>query len=158
LPGINFSAVSKDDIRDIMEIEVNSFSRPWSYISFLNELLCDHAFIYAARCKKISGREQIIAYICFRIIESEMHILKIAVENTWRRHGVASLLLDNYLKEVSGKKIEAVLLEVRHSNTPAIAFYDKLGFTLIGKRPNYYSNSNGNEDALLMTKVLKEAT
>lgn len=157
MPGLYFDTVSQDDIINILQIEEKSFSNPWSYTSFLDELHYDQAFIFAARHKKLDGFEHIIAYICFRIVEGEMHILKIAVENKWRRHGVASRLLDNYLKDVVRRKVDAAFLEVRHSNIPAISFYDKLGFTLIGRRPNYYSNSNGKEDALLMMKVLKEA-
>ena len=86
-----------------------------------------------------------------------MHILKIAVKHSWRRLGVASRLLNNTVNELSNTDIHAAFLEVRLSNAAAISFYEKLGFTCIGKRHNYYSNSNSREDALLMKKVLKEA-
>lgn len=152
-----FNAISEDDINYILEIEGKSFSRPWSYTSFLNELLCPHAYIFVARHKNINGFKHIIAYLCFRVFENEMHILKIAVENKWRRNGIASRLLDNYLKDVTKRKVQAAFLEVRLTNVPAISFYYKLGFTLVGRRPNYYSNAKGKEDALLMMKDLKEA-
>jgi ribosomal-protein-alanine N-acetyltransferase len=85
-----------------------------------------------------------------------MHIFKIAVKDNWRRLGIASRLLDNSLKDVSKKKVDNALLEVRVSNIPAISFYSKRGFISVGRRPNYYSYSNTKEDALLMMKNLKE--
>ncbi len=157
IAALDFCTISKNDINQILEIEKISFDRPWSHSSFVNELLCKQAFMYAAKRQNADDLDQIIAYLCFRLYENEMHILKIAVQHKWRRHGVASRLLERYLKDAS-KKTEAAFLEVRFSNTPAIAFYNKLGFTLIGRRPGYYSDSNGTEDALLMMKVLKEAT
>ena len=41
-------------------------------------------------------------------------------------------------------------LEVRVSNDPAIALYEKLGFQVLGRRPNYYSHPK--EDAWIMGK------
>jgi len=158
LPCIDFTDVSKEDITQILKIEEESFSRPWSYTSFLNELLCEQAFICAARHKNINGLTPIIAYTCYRIVENEMHILKIAVTNNWRRRGVGSLLLNKCLIEVSKKDVTAAFLEVRCANISAIAFYNKHGFTEIGRRPHYYINSDGNEDALIMMTVLKEET
>jgi len=38
---------------------------------------------------------------------------------------------------------------VRESNAPAIALYEKLGFTTVGRRKNYYEKPR--EDAILMT-------
>jgi len=158
LAGIDIRAVAKDDLNDILFIENQSFQRPWNYISFVNELAIDQAFLFAARHTRTAGPDQMIAYICFRVLDDEMHILKIAVEHSWRRRGVASLLLDTHLNNGLKNNIHKVFLEVRDSNTAAIAFYNKRGFTCIGRRPNYYSNTNGKEDALLMMKVLKEAT
>jgi len=45
---------------------------------------------------------------------------------------------------------QCLTLEVRASNMPAIALYEKLGFTQIGRRKNYYRNPK--EDALILRK------
>lgn len=155
---LHFDRISEKDMNQIMDIERASFSRPWHHDAFFNELLCRHASMITVKHQYNGEYSDIIAYFCFRIFESELHILKIAVERTWRRKGVASRLLDNYLKEADGKNIEKAFLEVRCSNVPAISLYQKRGFKSIGRRPNYYSNSNGHEDAILMMKDLKEAT
>jgi ribosomal-protein-alanine N-acetyltransferase len=47
-----------------------------------------------------------------------------------------------------------VFLEVRPSNTAAIALYDAEGFNEIGRRPRYYPARNGREDALVMALEL----
>jgi len=44
---------------------------------------------------------------------------------------------------------ETVTLEVRERNTPAIALYRGLGFSVAGRRPRYYGDG---EDALIMTR------
>lgn len=153
---IDFGSVTKLDLGHILEIEKNAFSRPWSRTSFINELIQENAFLFAARHINLNDFIEIIAYISYRLYETEMHIFKIAVKDNWRRHGVATRLLDTCLKDVSRSKVDSAFLEVRVSNTPAIAFYGKRGFVSIGRRPNYYSYLNTREDALLMMKNLKE--
>ncbi len=96
----------------------------------------------------------IIAYICFRMIADEMHILKIAVAPEWRHQGIALWLLEKSLENAVKKGAEVTYLEVRPSNNPAIGLYNKAGFRVVGKRPNYYSETR--EDALVMIKYLKE--
>ena len=59
--------------------------------------------------------------------------------------------MDKGKKEGAGR----ILLEVRPSNQPAIALYDKMDFHIIGRRPNYYPDTR--EDALVMAKNLMEA-
>ena len=51
-------------------------------------------------------------------------------------------------------RAERVFLEVRPSNTAAIALYDSAGFNEIGKRPNYYPGPRGREDAIVMAMEL----
>ncbi|MNI99499.1 ribosomal-protein-alanine N-acetyltransferase [compost metagenome] len=43
-----------------------------------------------------------------------------------------------------------MFLEVRPSNTPALALYHSEGFNEIGRRPRYYPAAQGREDALVM--------
>lgn len=153
---IDFNSVTKGDLSHILEIEKSAFSRPWNRISFINELIQENAFLLAAKHRNQNDSVEIIAYLSYRLYETEMHIFKIAVKDNWRRLGIASRLLDNSIKDISKKKVDNALLEVRASNIPAISFYSKRGFISVGRRPNYYSYSNAKEDALLMMKNLKE--
>jgi ribosomal-protein-alanine N-acetyltransferase len=146
--------VNPADIDSILEIEKNCFQWPWNRISFLGELDCKQACSYSVKSSVNGEKPQVIAYIFFRIIADELHILRIAVDPNWRGRGVATLLLDKSIKQASAKGARSAFLEVRPSNDSAIGFYRKHRFRLLGKRPNYYSDTR--EDALVLTKTLKE--
>lgn len=47
-----------------------------------------------------------------------------------------------------------VLLEVRESNTAAIALYESSGFHELGVRRDYYPADDGREDAIILAKYL----
>jgi ribosomal-protein-alanine N-acetyltransferase len=144
------------DIDAILAIERQSFEHPWQRASFLGELVCDYAYGYTVRCEPENHPAQIVAYICFRLIIDEMHLLKIAVAPRWRRRGVASKLLDTCFAMAHKKGAQSAVLEVRPSNKSAISLYHKLGFHLVEKRKNYYTETR--EDALILKKKLKEAS
>ena len=57
------------------------------------------------------------------------------------------------LTEAANRGAEQIFLEVRQSNTPARALYEKNGFTAIGLRKKYYKDPV--EDAVLMQCRLK---
>ena len=144
------------DIDAILAIERQSFQRIWHRPSFLGELVCDYAYPYTIRCGEGNNPAQIIAYICFRVISDEMHLLRIAVVPQWRRRGVASKLLDKCFSLALEKGAGSAILEVRPSNISAISLYRKLGFHLVEKRINYYTETG--EDALIYKKNLKETS
>lgn len=148
------ASVNPVDIHPIMEIERQSFSWPWNRISFLGELTTRHAHSYMVKLNGDTHTDKVIAYIFFRLVKEELHILKIAVTPDWRSRGVASWLLKKCFS--AGLKLGATsaFLEVRPSNASAMAFYRKKGFRFIGRRPNYYTDTR--EDALVLMKNLKE--
>ena len=64
--------------------------------------------------------------------------------------GIAEKLINSLVEELKKRGIHALLLEVRASNAPAIALYEKLGFQQVGLRKNYYRNPK--EDARILRK------
>ena len=66
----------------------------------------------------------------------------------FRRQGMAEAILGAYIR-FGQAHLAFLTLEVRESNAPAIALYEKLGFQTVGRRKNYYREEH--EDALLMT-------
>ena len=76
---------------------------------------------------------------------------RIAVAAPHRRTGVASALLDAVLALAAGEDTERVLLEVRETNEPALAFYARHGFMEIDRRPRYY---NDGETAVVMQRTV----
>ena len=71
-----------------------------------------------------------------------------------RRQGLGRQLL--WASLIALGDVGAVELEVRSSNVAARAFYESLGFSETGSRPNYYATANGREDATLMTLALNQ--
>lgn len=149
------SPMTPDDIDAVMAIERQLFPRPWLRISYEKELFCDSGRMLVVRPRHYDKKSSsVIAYAGYRLILEEMHLLKIGVAPQWQRLGIASWLLRNCFTMAAADNAETAILEVRASNHPAISLYRRLGFMLIGTRPNYYSETN--EDALMMKKSLKE--
>ncbi len=154
---LNFAVIAEGDIDSILEIEEQSFGKPWSRTSFLEELSCRDSYNYRVRLspdcedrKQDDGYGRIIAYICFRMITDEVHILKIAVAPEWRCCGVGFRVLEKCLSMGAEKGAVSSFLEVGSCNGKAIALYNKFGFNVIGKRRGYYQGTG--EDALVLMK------
>jgi ribosomal-protein-alanine N-acetyltransferase len=148
--------ITPQNLNRILTIDRLAFKLAWSRALFLEELSCESAFGYAVRCNQPDQSLTIIAYAFWRMVLTELHIIRIAVAPDYRSRGVASWLIEQCFKLAQQKKdFDSVYIEVRPSNNAAIALYRKLGFYVIGTRPNYYPESN--EDALVMKKQLKES-
>ena len=83
-----------------------------------------------------------VAYLLASLIAGEGEVARIATLPEKRGRGAAACLLQKLLAEC-----DSCYLEVRKSNTPARALYEKLGFVLTGERKGYYKNPA--EDAVL---------
>lgn len=147
-------ALAESDTDQILDIEQSSFRRSWHRNSFLEELSRADSFNYGVKVKNCPAAEPIVAYVCYRVFDSEMHLLKIAVSPEWRSQGIGEWLLVKCMEKERKNRVVRILLEVRPSNRPAIAMYNKMGLHIIGRRPNYYPDTR--EDALIMTMDLKE--
>jgi ribosomal-protein-alanine N-acetyltransferase len=143
-----------DELEPILAIEQRSFRWPWGRLSFEGELSCQNACNYVVKSGANGTGERVIAYAFFRRSADELHLLKIAVSPVWRGHGIATRLLERCFALGANQGAASVHLEVRPSNTPAIALYRKLGFEVVGRRHKYYAETK--EDAVLMMKNLKE--
>ena len=87
-----------------------------------------------------------VGFLIAHHIGSEWEIENILVAAEARRRGLASELMRTFLDTARQHNAESVFLEVRESNPPARAFYQKWGFQQTGRRANYYRNPD--EDAL----------
>jgi len=98
------------------------------------------------------GQHGVVGFAVVRVISDELEILNMAVQPAARRQGFASLLLANVMElgRVSGAK--HAFLEVRQSNSGAVAFYARHGFAVRGRRPRYYNDPV--EDALILSRAL----
>ena len=130
------------DLPAVLAIEEASFSSPWTQTSFLHELHSPHSQLTVAE-----RQEKIVGYLCCWYVADEVHILDVAVHPEARRQGIGEHLLGHALANGRQKAARSANLEVRRSNLPARALYEKFGFSEIAVRRRYYSDG---EDALLM--------
>lgn len=81
-------------------------------------------------------------------------ILQFWVVRYHQRRGYATYMLNYMLKELMAKKKDGkVFLEVVENNTAAVELYLNWGFTIIGKRKNYYKINGMYYNALIMSYV-----
>ena len=104
----------------------------------------------AGRAWAISEEQDVQGVVWFSLVEDEAEIIDIRVGDRFRRTGIGESLLTQSFEKLRLSEIRSVFLEVRSSNTAALALYAKLGFATIGRRESYYKAAAGREDALMM--------
>jgi ribosomal-protein-alanine N-acetyltransferase len=139
------------DLDQVSDIERASFPTPWTRAAFCYEIEQNKV----ARCTVLRGRRGVVGYLCLWEIGHEIHITNLAVHPEWRRRGVARRLLAAALAGGVARGVTLAFLEVRPSNTRALALYESLGFQVIGRRNGYYFDTG--EDALVMEARLGDA-
>ena len=100
----------------------------------------------------LEANGQIGGFLLGRLVEDQAELLNLAVVASQKRHGVGTALLAKAIQEWRPRGAKTVYLEVRESNTGAIAFYKKHGFAKTGLRKGYYRAPD--EAALTMVKKL----
>jgi len=87
------------------------------------------------------------------LILDEAHVTNVAVHPDYRNQRVGELLVRCLTVNALENGAVRMTLEVRPSNLPAIALYQRLGFHSVGRRKGYYTDTN--EDALIMWRELE---
>lgn len=134
----------EDDLDDVVKIEQVSFPDPWSYNMFKAELSNSFSRLWVAR----DTAGGVTGYICFWLLNGETHLLDLAVHPLHRRRGIAFRLITASLDYCKGAGVKSAYLEVRESNEAARRLYERFGFRVIYRRPQYYKNPK--EDAYVM--------
>ena len=94
-------------------------------------------------------------FLLGRAVAGEAELLLLAVAPEARRLGLARKLVTRFLYQARLRSAEQAFLEVAAGNSPAIALYESAGFTLVGKRPNYYTIYDGSRtDARIYARDL----
>ena len=131
------------DVAEVAKIEAECFPDPYSERS-ISDVLCTEG----AMCFSAIDNSRVVAYFIGRLIAPEGELYRIATDVRYRQRGIAYRLLDYSVKTAKGDGLEALFLEVRKSNMPAISLYTQYGFKTISYRKNYYKNPT--EDAVIM--------
>lgn len=135
------------DIPAVAELEKQIFSDPWSENSIRSSVDNRISCWFVAEVDGV-----VVGYIGSEAVLDSADMMNVAVSPDYRRQGIAEALVNGLSNALRAKNIRFLMLEVRVSNMPAIALYEKLGFIVVGRRPRYYSNPR--EDAYVMRKEL----
>lgn len=141
--------MNTDHVSQVAELEKLCFSDPWSENSVSSELNNPLSLWLVA----VDG-ERVAGYVGSQSVMGESDMMNIAVHPDYRRRGLAEMLVAELVTALKNAGNTCLTLEVRASNAPAIALYEKTGFSQIGLRKNYYRNPR--EDALILRREFGE--
>jgi ribosomal-protein-alanine N-acetyltransferase len=136
------------DLPAVKAIERAGQAFPWSDDLLTGELSCDHACHFGAR---IGHDAPIRAFILCRLFCDELAIHNLCTTPELRRRGLAAALIRHAVAHARSLGAKTAFLEVRSSNSAALALYSREGFVALDLRKKYYSNG---DDARTMTRSL----
>lgn len=132
------------DVDAVLAIEQAVQAYPWTRGNFMDALSNG----YVCRVDEENG--EIRGYAVLMPVLDEAELLNIGVAVGQQRKGLGRMMLSEILALARARNLRRVFLEVRASNTAALALYRSSGFSGIGVRRGYYQNTNGSEDAITM--------
>lgn len=139
--------MEKRDLLQVEAIETALFSDAWSEQGFEDTLNSPYVISLVAIDE---AEDMILGYIIMYVSFEEGEISNVAVAKSGQNRGIGSALMQANLEKGLEESVTRFILEVRVSNTPAIALYKKFGFTEIGIRRDFYEKPR--EDALIMVR------
>ena len=148
--NISIERMTEHDLVEVCAIEEVSELSAWGWDAYHHELQSrSDTIMLVARHESTLPENQIAGFIVARVIADELHVNNVAVRPEFRGQGLGSALLQTTLAEARERSARIAQLEVRAGNYEAQRLYQKCGFTIVGRRQNYYRQPT--EDALLMS-------
>ena len=138
------SSLTTTDLARADEIEPRAHAFPWSEKTFASnqgERYLNYRLLVG---------DVMAAFAITQVVLDEATLFNIAVDPAWQRKGLGRQLLEHLIGELEKRGVLTLWLEVRASNTAAIALYESLGFNEATIRRNYYPTAQGREDAIIM--------
>jgi len=150
-PVLEWRPLRAADLAYVAALEASIHRAPWTLGNFRDALA-------AGYCARVGEREgRIVAYGVLMLAPGEAQLLNLSVVPDARRQGLGRALLDLFVADARRLGADQMFLEVRVSNTPAIALYEAEGSARVGRRASYYPDRDplaSREDALVMRRAL----
>lgn len=127
--------MTQSHVVQIAQLEKMCFSAPWSENSIASELQNPLSLWLVAE-----EAGQVLGYVGSQTVLDESDMMNIAVHPDYRRQGIARRLIEELICALSQRGSRILRLEVRVTNSGAIALYESMGFQKLGLRKNYYQN------------------
>ena len=157
---IVFEPMRESDLDAVQAVESQAYAHPWSRRHFHDSLKAGYpAMLLLSEAlpgevphpPRADGRV-LLGYLVAMPGVDEVHLLNITVATAHQRQGWARFMLDALTLWSRGQGAQWVWLEVRQSNAPARALYERYGFAQVGLRKGYYPAGHfQREDAVVMS-------
>jgi ribosomal-protein-alanine N-acetyltransferase len=137
--------MDESHVAQVAALEALCFSDAWSEKSVASELTNQLSLWLVA----VDGGT-VAGYVGSQTVMGWADMMNLCVAPDYRRQGLGRELVLELVRQLRRNGATCLTLEVRVSNAPAIALYEKLGFAQVGRRPRYYEKPR--EDALILRK------
>lgn len=139
----------EQDLDRVAALEAAAQPFPWNRTHFADSLKAGHwAWV-------LRQNGEVLGFVVLMGVLDEIHLLNIAIAPGHQGRGLGARLLRHVLGWSARQGMASMYLEVRPSNSRALALYQHLGFREIGRRKAYYPALAGREDALLFCRSLE---
>ncbi len=147
-----FRTMTAADLPAVIAIERACYEFPWTEGNFRD---CLRTGYY---CCLITRDGDIAGYSILSVAAGEAHVLNLCIRDELQGHGLGRLMLEHLFDYARQAGAGWILLEVRMSNSSALALYRAMGFVEIGLRRGYYPGAQAREDAVVLSCPVKPAS
>ena len=139
-------------LREVLRIEEKTSTTPWSLGLFLAEVRRDERDYLVALSDGLSESRgtasRVVGFAGLLYVFGEGHITTVAVDPKQQGGRIGTRLMLVLVRRAIEHGADSITLEVRASNTAALALYRRFGFAPSGVRKDYYKDPT--EDALVL--------
>lgn len=136
------------DLADVLIIERNAYSHPWTEGNF-RDSLAGNDEVWLLECDG-----ELVGHGIISVAVGEAHLLNICVASRHQRQGLGRHILHYLFQRSHLLGADIMFLEVRASNVSALTLYQSEAFKQIGIRKNYYPLGGKRENAVMMSRSI----
>ncbi len=137
--GPTLRALQPADVPQVAELERQLFGpSAWTEAMVAGELHAPGRWYLAAVEGGSGGAGTVVGYAGLWYDGDVAQVMTIGVAPSLHRQGIGTVLLTALVERSRELGASAVLLEVAVDNAPALALYERFGFTVLSRRRRYY--------------------
>jgi ribosomal-protein-alanine N-acetyltransferase len=141
---VRITPLRRRHLPTVIQIEEANYPRPWTSTVFLSELAQRRSRRYTIA----TIGPLVVGFSGLMVVQEDGHITTLTVDPAWHHRSIGTVLLLDQARAAPNLGVRHLTLEVRASNAPAQALYQRFGFAPVGVRRNYYPETG--EDAIVM--------
>ncbi len=142
-PRVHIRWMIRRDMREVLQIEQESFEFPWSEDDFIRCLRQRNCIGMVAECD-----DRVVGFMIYELHKTRLHVMNFAVARSAAAAGVGRQMLAKLIGKLSLQRRTRIMLEVRETNLPAQLFFRAEGFRAVSVLRDFYDDTT--EDAYLM--------